>query len=59
MRILGNHIHRTGVKVFALCPGLTETKLLSEAPAKAINDRFAQEYADEIEGSTAQKVSHL
>lgn len=56
MGILGNHITRTGVKVFALCPGLTDTKLLTEAPANAINDRFAQEYADEIEGSSPQKV---
>lgn len=54
--ILGNHISRTGVKVFAMCPGLTHTKLLSNAPANAINDRFAQEYADEIEGSRPQKV---
>ncbi|XP_019766718.2 15-hydroxyprostaglandin dehydrogenase [NAD(+)] [Dendroctonus ponderosae] len=59
MCILGNHIHRTGVKVFALCPGLTDTKLLLEAPAKAINDRFAQEHADEIEGSTAQKTTSV
>lgn len=39
-----------------MCPGLTHTKLLSDAPANAINDRFAQEYADEIEGAQPQKV---
>ncbi|KAL1490815.1 hypothetical protein ABEB36_013446 [Hypothenemus hampei] len=52
----GNHIDRTGVKVFAMCPGLTNTRLLTEAPANAINDRFAQEYVDEIDGSSPQKL---
>ncbi|XP_050311804.1 15-hydroxyprostaglandin dehydrogenase [NAD(+)]-like [Anthonomus grandis grandis] len=51
----GRHIQRTGVKIFALCPGLTDTRLLSEAPSKAINERFAQEYADEIDGTTPQR----
>ncbi|XP_030760911.1 15-hydroxyprostaglandin dehydrogenase [NAD(+)]-like isoform X3 [Sitophilus oryzae] len=55
----GNHFQRTKVKIFAVCPGLTDTTLLSEAPRNVINDRFAQEFADEIAGSNLQKVESV
>ncbi|CAG9768848.1 unnamed protein product [Ceutorhynchus assimilis] len=57
--ILGNHISRTGVKVFAMCPGLTETRLLNAAPANAINNNFAKEFVDEVYGSSPQKAKSV
>ncbi|XP_076260647.1 15-hydroxyprostaglandin dehydrogenase [NAD(+)]-like [Rhynchophorus ferrugineus] len=55
----GIHFTRTGVKIFALCPGLTDTLALTEAPKNAINDRFAQEFADEIADSNPQKTESV
>ncbi|XP_044271920.1 15-hydroxyprostaglandin dehydrogenase [NAD(+)]-like isoform X1 [Tribolium madens] len=50
-----NHYDRTGVRVTALCPGLTNTKLLKQAPYHAINDKFRKEFKEESGGCVFQK----
>lgn len=56
-RAIGNisHFERTGVKVMSLCPGLTNTKLLKQAPYHAINDKFRKEFKEESMGCVLQK----
>jgi 15-hydroxyprostaglandin dehydrogenase (NAD) len=54
-----NHFDRTGVKVTALCPGLTNTKLLKQAPYHAINDNFRKEFKEESGGCTLQKPENV
>lgn len=49
------HYDRTGVKVAALCPGLTNTRLLKQAPYHAINDKFRKEFKEESGGCVLQK----
>lgn len=55
----GNHVERTNVKIFAFCPGLTNTELLTNAPPKAINENFTKEYLEEIEGCEPQQAESV
>ncbi|KAJ8954535.1 hypothetical protein NQ318_000769 [Aromia moschata] len=50
-----NLYDRTGVKVFGYCPGLTDTKLLKDVSTVCINDNFAKEFQEEIDGCVLQK----
>ncbi|KAJ8983691.1 hypothetical protein NQ317_003481 [Molorchus minor] len=50
-----NLYERTGVKVFGFCPGLTDTKLMKDVSAVSINDNFAREFQEEIDGCVLQK----
>ncbi|KAJ8918481.1 hypothetical protein NQ315_008178 [Exocentrus adspersus] len=45
---------RTGVKVFGYCPGLTDTRLMKDAPNNSINQNFAAEFQEEIDGCVIQ-----
>lgn len=51
-----SYLHdRTGVKVFGYCPGLTETNLMKTAATNSINQNFAAEFREEIDGCLIQK----
>ncbi|RZC39428.1 adh short domain containing protein [Asbolus verrucosus] len=54
-----NHYDRTGVKITALCPGLTNTKLLKQASYHAINDKFHKEFKEESGGCLLQKTESV
>lgn len=51
----GNHYERTNVKIFAICPGLTKTDLLENAPKNTINENFSKEFLEEIEDCESQQ----
>jgi len=37
------HFDRTGVRVMAICPGVTDTTLISEAPRRMLRDEWGVE----------------
>jgi len=40
------HFDRTGVRVMAICPGVTDTPLISEAPRRRL---LREEWGEELE----------
>lgn len=47
------------MKIFAYCPGLTNTKLLDDVSTKCINLNFANEFQIESENCQKQSANHV
>lgn len=49
------YLDRTGVRVMALCPGLTDTQLISEAHLRLLREDIGDEFVKEISKLPTQK----
>jgi len=49
------HFDRTGVRVMAICPGATDTTLVSEAPRKLLREEWADQLHRDLENALKQK----
>jgi NAD(P)-dependent dehydrogenase (short-subunit alcohol dehydrogenase family) len=49
------HFNRTGVRVLAMCPGATNTNLISEAPHRQLFREWGEECGREIASFSKQK----
>jgi hypothetical protein len=49
------HFNRTGVRVLAMCPGVTDTPLISEAHHRQLLEEWGQECGSELDKLTKQK----
>lgn len=50
-----SHFERTGVRIAALCPGLTNTKMMKQAVYQTINENFRKEFKEESGGYPLQR----
>jgi short-subunit dehydrogenase len=49
------HLDRTGVKVMAMCPGVTDTPLISEMHHYQLLEDWGEEAGREVDGLPKQK----
>jgi NAD(P)-dependent dehydrogenase (short-subunit alcohol dehydrogenase family) len=49
------HYDRTGVRVVAMCPGVTDTPLISEAHHRQLRDDWGDEAGRELDELSKQK----
>jgi NAD(P)-dependent dehydrogenase (short-subunit alcohol dehydrogenase family) len=49
------HFDRTGVRVMTICPGATDTALISEAPQHVLREEWREEVKRDIDKLLKQK----
>ncbi len=49
------HFDRTGVRVIAMCPGVTDTILISEAPRRLLREEWGEEFRKNADEMLQQK----
>jgi hypothetical protein len=49
------HFDRTGVRVMAICPGVTDTALISEAPRRLLREEWAEYFKRDVDTLPNQK----
>ena len=49
------HFDRTGVRVLAMCPGVTDTPLISEAPRRLLRDEWGDKVERDVDQLPKQK----
>jgi NAD(P)-dependent dehydrogenase (short-subunit alcohol dehydrogenase family) len=49
------HFDRTGVRVMAMCPGVTDTPLISEAPHRLMREEWGEEVRKNLVEMLTQK----
>jgi NAD(P)-dependent dehydrogenase (short-subunit alcohol dehydrogenase family) len=53
------HFDRTGVRVLAMCPGVTDTSLISEAHHRQLRQDWGDEAGRELDELPMQKWVHF
>jgi short-subunit dehydrogenase len=49
------HFDRTGVRVMVMCPGATDTNILSEAPRRMMREEWGEEVRKNLDEMLKQK----